>query len=405
MKRSELKTLIKEIVKEFYNVRETLVESLPPGFSGEDLQTVDDFIESETGSSLEEKFGEIAPERLKNLPDDEIEQYMQRIATNKKITKGADADKYKYPYIHRSNIVDDDGNLLDKNHLINLIKIRPKNILKKNTKMAKSEFEGVTFYDISMPALRGLVVNEKTNEFYIVDTCPGAGACRVYCYAKKGGYVQWKKSSLQQTRVLNFLINDWQGFKQQLISEILSAASKSAKKLKGKNVKYDMILRWHDSGDFMSEKYLNIAYDIARETPNILHYAYTKNVRMVSGTIKPDNFVFNFSQGAIDREEREINPEKHKHSVVVPKPMFSRYMHKDKELDKWVFNSEEDLDKFKTQMANKYGIDKNTIITYDEMKKMSLSNDVNKWNVIVPAGSGDESAARRDVLGTYLLIH
>jgi len=48
------------------------------------------------------------------------------------------------------------------------------------------------------------------------------------------------------------------------------------------------------------------------------------------------------------------------------------------------------------------------ISIYDEMIDMPYDQNVDttpKWNIIVKAGDGDVSAMRKDVLGTYLLIH
>ena len=94
--------------------------------------------------------------------------------------------------------------------------------------------------------------------------------CQVYCYAKKGGYVQWKASSMSQTRVLNYLLNDPQGFRAKLISEIQVEVDKFAKK------NASVVIRWHDAGDFFSPDYVDLAYSVARKFPNVEFYAYTK---------------------------------------------------------------------------------------------------------------------------------
>ena len=260
---TELKQLIKETIEEM-----NINESFPPGFSSTDVESIPAFLKAE--EPMEEAVEDLGAD-VKDLPPEELQAYMQRIASREKTDVGAESDKYKYPYIHRSNIVDENGKVIDPDKLKSMIMQRPTNIIKQNTKMKKSGFEGINFYDLSLPALRGLIVDEATGQFKIVNTCPGAGACRVYCYAKKGGYVQWKSSSLSQTRVLNFLLNDWEGFKAKLLSELSAITKTAGKKVMGK--KYNAILRWHDSGDFISEKYLQIAFDIAKLTPNILHYA------------------------------------------------------------------------------------------------------------------------------------
>ena len=75
------------------------------------------------------------------------------------------------------------------------------------------------------------------------------------------------------------------------------------------------------------------------------------------------------------------------------------------ETGKIKFKSESDWEVLKDRIAAKYKIDKNSILTYDELQKMPSTDQVGKYNVIVRPGDGDDSASRKDVLGTYLLIH
>jgi hypothetical protein len=59
-------------------------------------------------------------------------------------------------------------------------------------------------------------------------------------------------------------------------------------------------------------------------------------------------------------------------------------------------------------MSLKYNIPEDSIITYDEMMNIPYDQKVDTtpmYNVIVAAGEGDTSAMRKDVIGTYLLIH
>jgi hypothetical protein len=60
----------------------------------------------------------------------------------------------------------------------------------------------------------------------------------------------------------------------------------------------------------------------------------------------------------------------------------------------------------KKVLADFYKIDQKTILTYDEMMRTPESKKRNIYNVmIVPSLDGDLAAARRDVLGSYLLYH
>ena len=134
--------------------------------------------------------------------------------------------------------------------------------------------------------------------------------------------MQYKASSMSQSKLLNFLVNDPNGFKAKLASELKSEQTKYSKK----NVK--LVVRWHDAGDFFSPEYLDLAYSLAKEFPEVDFYAYTKIAGVAQGQ-KPDNFKINFSMGATPDEEKQVDFEKTKHSTVVPKQMFDDLIKKD----------------------------------------------------------------------------
>lgn len=367
------------------------------GLPADSIQSLDQFVNS---SGLEE--ADMLGAMTRPLTPDEMQDYLGKTAAGKK-TK---MDKYTMPYVHRGNIEikDEQDRKFDLDKLKLAIMTRPTKLLKQNEKITHSGGETAQYYNIGLPALKGLAVNEKTGDFVVVDTCPGAGACKVYCYAKKGGYVQWKASSMSQTKVLNFLLNDPQGFKAKLEAEIQTEVDKFAKK--GAKV----VIRWHDAGDFFSPDYVDLAYSVARKFPQVDFYAYTKMANVATGN-KPDNFKMNFSMGATPSQEKQIQPKTTKHSTVVPKPMFTDLILKDdkgkliKDKDgKIQFKDAASIDILKDKLAAKYGVPKDSIITYDEMKVIPVGKEP-KWNVIVKPGDGDESANRADVVGTWLLIH
>ncbi len=395
MKKSLLKQLISEAVHEVMHE-----QSLPSGISPSAIMSLDQFIQSK---QVDEAAGEFLGAQTRTMPSDEMQAYLGRIKGGEKVA----TDKYKMPYIHGGNIEIKNAadQTYDQDKLKAAIKSRPAKILKQNKKMEKSAGENTIFFDIGLPALVGLAVNEKTNDFVVVNTCPGAGACKVYCYAKKGGYVQWKDASMSQTRLLNYLVNDPQGFKNQFETELKAKLATTSKK--GKKV----IVRWHDAGDFFSPEYLDLAYGIARDFPDVLFYAYTK-MASVAKSSKPDNFIINFSMGATPEQEKQIDFGKDKHSTVVPKPMFDKYVMKDEkgkavrdDKGRIQFKDDAALQSFKSDLAMKYRVPVESVITYDEMMETPDSPEEGKYNVIVRPGDGDVSASRRDVKGTYLLIH
>jgi hypothetical protein len=335
------------------------------------------------------------------VPDDEMQAFLDRSKTKTKTKR----DKFDYPYVHGSNIEvkDEGGKTYDSEALKKSIMVRPKSILGQNAKMQHSETGDEAIFDIGLPALKGLAVNEKTGQFVIVDTCPGAGACQTYCYAMKGSYVMFKAVSMGLARMLNFLLNDPEGFAAQLNQEIAAAKAKLAKK----NAK--MTVRWHDAGDFFSPEYLAMAYSVAEANPDVGFYAYTKMASAAQAE-RPKNFNMNFSQGALRSQEKKVDLVRTKHSKVVPKDMFFDLIARDgNNLQKdakgrMQFASPENLEGFKDRLAQKYHIDKDSILTYDQMMKIPVG-DTPKWNVIVMPGDGDNSANRNDVIGSYLLFH
>ena len=371
----------------------------------------------------EEEIDEVLDAQSRKLSGRELTGYLDRILAKQK----GKTDKYKLPYVHRSlvkdliPIVDQEKNPYDLDKLAKDITVRPARLLKQNEKMQHSDGTTSIFYNIGLPALTGLGYDEAKKEFVIINTCPGAGECKTFCYALKGGYVQWRASSLSQTRTLNYLWNDPNGFMEQLSTEI----DKESRKADAKQGKHKVTVRWHDAGDFFSEEYLEMAYKLAATHPTVDFYAYTK-MADVAGSVqnRPPNFKINFSMGARKAEEKRVDFGVTKHSSVVPKDLFTDLLMKDgTKLIKgpdggWQWNSPEDYETFKERLANKYSIDPKTIVTYEEMMKIPLGsrsksdnadgargfkNDL--WNVIVKPGDGDDSANRADVLGTYLLMH
>jgi hypothetical protein len=63
------------------------------------------------------------------------------------------------------------------------------------------------------------------------------------------------------------------------------------------------------------------------------------------------------------------------------------------------------IEKLILYIAIKYGLNKNTILSYDEWEKKGKDSINNIWNVIIAPGEGDISANRQDVLSTLLLKH
>lgn len=359
------------------------------------------------GDEMEEAIKLDAPQQ--RLSRDELQGYADRIKTGTKTKK----DKFA-PIIHGSNIKaitkDDGGEEWDLDDLARQITTRPRAILGTNAKMEKSKTEGEIIYDLTLPALSGIVVDEENGDFVEITTCPGAGACQLFCYARKGGYVMFPASSMSAAQALNFLVNDPEGY--------MSSVNKEISVLKGKTDKagIQLVVRWHDAGDFFSKEYLDLAFSIAEQNPEVKFYAYTKMGDVATGAT-PSNFIINFSSGSKRGEEKKVefykkqNPDKPvKQGVTVPKDMFfdliareGNKLMKDAK-GRTQFKDEQSLNTFKERLAKQYNVDINSIITYDQM--MSIPpGDTPKYNVIVQPGAGDRAANRKDVVDSYLMFH
>lgn len=128
-------------------------------------------------------------------------------------------------------------------------------------------------------------------------TCPRAGACKQFCYAKKGFFLM---PTVKKKRQDNFAASRDTQFANRMAAECLMIKNR--------------IVRIHDSGDFYSVSYLQKWIDVATRTPEKQFYAYTKSVRFFLGKELPPNFRVIFSYGGMD--DHLINPKIHRHARI-----------------------------------------------------------------------------------------
>jgi hypothetical protein len=226
----------------------------------------------------------------------------------------------------------------------------------------------------------------------------------------KGGKVQFEGPWLSDGRILTFLLNDPDGFFNQLSNEITKE-----EKLAQKGG-YNLTIRWHDAGDFFSPEYQALAFKLAAAHPDVKFYAYTKIADAALGQ-KPSNFIVNWSEGASTSQEKQVKQQDPqldvtKNSRIVPSKLFYDLLKKDSEgkLDKtadgaWQPRDAAALEELKDRLAQQYNLKRDSIIDYNEMMATPQKNNIKKWNVIIAPGEGDISANRQDVLSTLLLKH
>jgi hypothetical protein len=370
------------------------------------------------------------PAQARDLGGQEFQDYMKRIvgtpdvdkAGNVKVDKKGNekyvsgktkSDKYKMPYIHRSSVVtymSPDGKSYDEDAVKQTLAQRPKALLKQNEKMKHSNGELEQFFNVGFAALVGIALDQDTNNLIVVNTCPGAGSCKVDCFAMKGGKIQFKAAWQSDGRILTYLLNDPDGFFSQLSGEI----SKEAQL--GKKGGYTVTIRWHDAGDFFSPEYLDMALKMAAKHPDVKFYAYTKMAGAALAD-KPDNFIINWSEGAHTSQEKQVkasdaNLDTTKNSRIVPDQLFQDLLIKDEKGNlvkggegQWQVQPEK-LPELKQRLAKQYGLSSNSILSYDEYiaKRKSIPAGM-KYNVIVAPGEGDISANDPNIISTLLLRH
>ena len=340
-----------------------------------------------------------------------LHAYMDRIKTGT-TTK---ADKFN-PIIHASNIKaliksDNPDDKWDLDDFAQQITTPPNQILGTNAKMAKSKEEGAITYDLTLPALSGIVVDEETGEFVEVTTCPGAGSCQKICYARKGGYRMFPASSMSAGRALNFLLNHPKEYMQMFSNEVSQAESRAAK------AGIKLLVRIHDAGDFFSKEYYNLAMDVSKQHPNAKFYFYTKSGEIITDPNNIDNVRGRFSSGAKSRENKIVQMYRQqggfaREAITLDKDEFrglfvtdakGKYVKDDK--GRTQVRSPEAWEQFKQYLGKTYNIDPNSVITYDQMNRIP-EGPAPKWNVVVfPAGHGDLGAPRLDVENQFMMFH
>ena len=163
------------------------------------------------------------------------------------------------------------------------------NILTQNSKLKKtSKHFGVKVFNFGIPAYRS-----ATGKV----TCPFAGGCVKFCYAKKGAYI-WK--NVRPAFEKRYELTRSNKFIDKINAEII--------------IKEPDYVRIHDSGDFYSPEYLQKWLAVAIHNPRVRFYAYTNSIQMVKDVELPDNFDVIFSDSG--KQKHLINEEEDRHTKI-----------------------------------------------------------------------------------------
>ncbi len=350
----------------------------------------------------------VTPDALVKEMNDEIARLSVKSSNREK--RGVKDPIYTKGNIEKTR--GEDGTI-DMEKFKTLITTPPKTIFDQNPKMEKTDTgKSQLTVNTGLPAIVGIIFDEEKKEFYKINTCPGAGACQLVCYARKGFYGMNDGKSLKLIQRLNLLMNDPEEYYNMIMDELEPTAVKLKRQGRRAMESIQLVIRWNDAGDFFSDAYYKIAQrvtaDLIADGYNVKSYAYTKQGKYMD--LATSDFIMNFSRGAKPSEMKKVDIDKVKQSVIVPKELFKDLFQRDKAhyakdettgLPKFV---EGGYDELKSRLAKKYNVPTDNMLYLNELPPKE--GEKLQYNAIVlPTGDGDSAAQREDVKITFLLIH
>jgi hypothetical protein len=164
------------------------------------------------------------------------------------------------------------------------------------------ELREIGAYNWTIPAL-----GVKLDDGRVIRTCPQAGVCAQFCYARNGTF-KFPTAKKAHARNLVMALDNLDGWKADMIQE-----------LRHKRYRGGKYVRIHDAGDFYNEEYLRAWMEIAESIPDVTFYAYTKEVSLfkrVAVGYASDNFKWLYSLGGL--EDHLVDRELDRHAEVFP---------------------------------------------------------------------------------------
>lgn len=166
-----------------------------------------------------------------------------------------------------------------------------------------------------------------------VNVCPAADACVRLCYARVNSY-RFSNVVAAHQRNLARVLDDLDGWEREMTDEVAARRFRPSG-----NPRLPHLIDWidpdpwardwmrsggaavriHDAGDFFDDEYTRAWLRIAEATPDVLFYAYTKEVPRFRAIVEPHapvNFRWLFSFGG--RFDSMIDPDVDRHAEVFP---------------------------------------------------------------------------------------
>jgi len=166
-----------------------------------------------------------------------------------------------------------------------------------------------------------------------INVCPSAGVCKDLCYARNGTYLFPVVKASHQRNLL-MTLDDLPGWTASMIAELREKRFRPTGNPRFLDRRDELVsdewavewmdgggiaVRIHDGGDFYSADYFVAWQEIAAAIPDVLFYAYTKEVKMVEAAThnRPlKNLRIIFSLGGI--QDHRINRDDDRHAEVFP---------------------------------------------------------------------------------------
>lgn len=165
-----------------------------------------------------------------------------------------------------------------------------------------------------------------------INVCPNAGVCKDLCYAKNGTYL-FSNVKAAHLRNLEWTLTDLPGWEEAMTKELTHRRYRptGTPRYLAEVTPWDLDpwaadwmltggqgVRIHDAGDFYSDPYLQAWLRIAEATPDVLFYAYTKEVTRMRdhAHLAPVNFRWLYSMGG--KQDHLIDPDRDRHAEVFP---------------------------------------------------------------------------------------
>lgn len=166
-----------------------------------------------------------------------------------------------------------------------------------------------------------------------VNVCPEAGACAKLCYALNGTYRFPNVKAAHQRNLLATLdhLEEWTA---EMLAELSARKFRPTGERRMPDFDHSHLsrtvqrllddgcaaVRIHDAGDFYSDDYLLAWCTIAANTPDVLFYAYTKELtrfrRIIADYGIPDNFLWVYSLGG--KQDHLLDRDNERHAEVYP---------------------------------------------------------------------------------------